>query len=236
MDLNKLVDDIVGLLQLNEGKEYDTILNDNLGGISTMINLGRDRTAVEKCKIAEYSAILDKKTCPLCKYLDGQVFKVGSSEYERYMPRIHDRCRCIYVYVGEEEGNQPKESFREPPPEIIKEHGQLIGKPNAPASETASLKNIIAPIVMTSMILQPSEIKDLKATSTYDSFEQELQQIKMRRTYSTATDATTIKELKNVLVKTFSNKRPQMLQDYLIELCKYLGISISEVIVKNNWA
>jgi|WetSurMetagenome_2_1015567.scaffolds.fasta_scaffold10568_5 SPP1 gp7 family putative phage head morphogenesis protein len=155
----KLVDEIVTMI-LSETDGYDTILEDNLGGVSTMMNLGRDRTAIATCKKVEYSAILDKRTCPLCKFLDGQVFEVNSPEYFKYMPRVHERCRCIYVYVGQEEVNPPDIKIKKPDAEMLKTHGHLIGTPETPVSETASL--------IKSMFVHGLVVEALKSTREQD--------------------------------------------------------------------
>jgi len=117
---------------------YDQILEDNMSGISNMVNLGRDRTAIQSSRIAEYSVILDGATCPLCKDLDGNVYEVGRDNYYRYMPPQHGRCRCIYVYVGNDEANPPQITDREPSRELVERHGQLTG-------QNLSLKSTIAP-------------------------------------------------------------------------------------------
>jgi hypothetical protein len=117
---------------------YDQILEDNMSGLSNMVNLGRDRTAIQSSRIAEYSVILDGATCPLCKDLDGNVYAVGSDAYYRYMPPQHGRCRCIYVYIGNDEANPPPITSKEPSKELVQKHGQLTG-------QNLSLKSTIAP-------------------------------------------------------------------------------------------
>jgi SPP1 gp7 family putative phage head morphogenesis protein len=153
MDYIKIAEEIFDAFLLGENNDdaYDQILEDNLVGVGNMINLGRDRTAIGNCDLVEYSAILDKKTCELCRWLDGSIFEVGSSEYNQYMPRIHNRCRCIYVYISREEANPPEPSFERPSRDLIESHGQLVGKPipntgTVTGSASASMIDIIAEV------------------------------------------------------------------------------------------
>jgi SPP1 gp7 family putative phage head morphogenesis protein len=125
---------------------YDDIINDQMSGLANMVNLGRDRTAISKCKKAEYYAILDKKTCPLCRELDGSVVEVGSSEHQNHMPPIHNRCRCIWVYYDEQETNQPNYQWNDIDENLILQHGYLVGK-NYISTEDETLGNIIKEII-----------------------------------------------------------------------------------------
>lgn len=114
---------------------YDDIIQDQMSGLIGMVNLGRDRTAIKSCKKAEYYAILDKKTCPLCKKLDGSVVEVGSPEHQNHMPPIHNRCRCIWVYFDEEESRQPEYNWSTIDEELVLQHGYLVGKNYIPHDE-----------------------------------------------------------------------------------------------------
>ncbi|MFA5731853.1 MAG: ADP-ribosyltransferase [Acidithiobacillus sp.] len=109
--------------------DYDSIIDDNLSLIGTMVNLGRDEAnaVIQKAQIAMYSAIMDNRTCPLCADLDGLYAKVGSDEYYEYTPPLHGRCRCIWVYIGDE-STMPSINFRPPSDDLIKAHGHLVGK------------------------------------------------------------------------------------------------------------
>lgn len=94
---------------------FATFFSDNIGltaaaTVVTAINLGRKDTFKAHSKdIASYqfSAILDTRTCAICKDLDGRV--VGEDEYKRteFDPPIHHRCRCIWVAILLEELDQP---------------------------------------------------------------------------------------------------------------------------------
>ena len=50
------------------------------------------------------SEVLDTHTCRSCSFLDGEVFEVGTPDYERYMPPAEceggDRCRGFYVAIS----------------------------------------------------------------------------------------------------------------------------------------
>ena len=51
------------------------------------------------------SEVLDEATCATCADLDGMVFEVGTSDFDRYMPPAMceggDRCRGFYVVIAE---------------------------------------------------------------------------------------------------------------------------------------
>lgn len=73
-------------------------------------NQGRDvaiQTAAEEGEVQYVvrSEVLDTNTCRACSFLDGEVFEVGTPDYERYMPPAEclggDRCRGFYVAIGE---------------------------------------------------------------------------------------------------------------------------------------
>jgi len=53
---------------------------------------------------AQYSAILDEHTCPVCRALDGLEVTLDDPRYERYDPPnrecLHgDRCRCMWILI-----------------------------------------------------------------------------------------------------------------------------------------
>jgi len=80
---------------------FASILN-----ISEAINLGREEGFNDiKNQIGAYqwSAILDSRTCPICKSLDGTYFEPGDPALAELKPPIHLHCRCILVAVLKEE-------------------------------------------------------------------------------------------------------------------------------------
>lgn len=166
----KLLEGLIKSLVLAEVDPYKSVLNDNLMGIGTMINVGRDRTAIGKANLVQYSAILDRKVCPLCKHLDGNVTKVGSPEYLRYMPRVHHNCRCIYVYISRDESRQPKEYFPKVPGDLEK-LGSLI-------SETVSTGGAIATITTFQGVLKSTKFNNIKELEDrLDKFDSEQRQL-----------------------------------------------------------
>lgn len=129
MSLYKLIDNIVDSILLQESNDYDNILDDNsVIATANMVNVGRNRAAIiAASKIAQYSAILDKRTCPLCKELDSLYAEVGSPDHLEFTPPIHHRCRCIWVYIGNED-TPPTVNFKRPDKPLIDKHGGLVGK------------------------------------------------------------------------------------------------------------
>lgn len=78
--------------------------------VSTSFNAGREQAVQElmaqddsgSTVWAEYSSVLDGRTCPVCEELDGQRAQVGSQRYKDISPPHKclggHRCRCIWIY------------------------------------------------------------------------------------------------------------------------------------------
>ncbi|MFA4871313.1 MAG: hypothetical protein WC623_24150 [Pedobacter sp.] len=68
-----------------------------------------------------YSALLDEATCPLCEDLDQQVFDEGDPRANDFTPPLHAGCRCLMVYVTEQERpeNIPDADFKGVDPELM---------------------------------------------------------------------------------------------------------------------
>lgn len=57
---------------------------------------------------AQYSAILDRVTCDLCRKLDEQTIAITHTDLARFTPPVHHNCRCVWVWVTtDEEGFVP---------------------------------------------------------------------------------------------------------------------------------
>lgn len=70
------------------------------------LNEGR-RDAIERGGIplrgAQYSALLDRRTCDLCERLDEQVIAVEHPDLRRFTPPVHHNCRCLFVWITRDE-------------------------------------------------------------------------------------------------------------------------------------
>jgi hypothetical protein len=80
--------------------------------VTTPLNEGRSETAKElqdEIRYAERSSLLDSATCNECETLDGEQYELGSADYDENEPPSQcaggDNCRCVYVYVFEDEGD-----------------------------------------------------------------------------------------------------------------------------------
>jgi len=79
--------------------------------VSQAINRGRQDVFDEykgKIEVYQYSAILDRKTCPLCEKLDGAVLSEDEYKKTRIVPPLHFLCRCIWVAVLKTDPNVPE--------------------------------------------------------------------------------------------------------------------------------
>lgn len=111
---NLSTDDIITQLQA----QFEEFFSGKIaltGGVivAESINRGRDDVFGKyKSKIANYtySAILDRKTCPLCESLDGSVVSEAEYKTTRFVCPLHFLCRCIWVAILKTDPNIPEES------------------------------------------------------------------------------------------------------------------------------
>jgi len=80
---------------------------------------------------AQYSALMDNRTCSFCGSLDGlqvNFSKPGGMElYEKYQPAQHPRCRCMWVFIGaDEKFKDDNKDFEEKWLEKVKEKEPLL--------------------------------------------------------------------------------------------------------------
>lgn len=115
--------------------QFSAQINDFMNGFNDKMKVGitmsvhefvddARRTAADKSddvEMAQFSAILDDRTCELCAYLDGKYTKVDSDEYNTLSPsNLHAGCRCVWVYIlSGEEGAENIEANMEMPPETL---------------------------------------------------------------------------------------------------------------------
>jgi len=90
------------------------LLNSALISIAEVFNIGRSR-GIEKINkglspsspkyVVAYqqSAILDNKTCRICRSIDGFVFKADDPLLNKIRNPLHKSCRCIWVGITKEE-------------------------------------------------------------------------------------------------------------------------------------
>lgn len=54
---------------------------------------------------AQYSALLDRRTCELCRKLDEKVIPIEHTDLARFTPPIHHNCRCLWVWITRDEAD-----------------------------------------------------------------------------------------------------------------------------------
>lgn len=102
-----------------------------LKGSATMIvgdsiNLGRGAEASRQgVKGAQWSSILDEKTCPLCEELDGKKIKATDPDFDIFRPPLHNHCRCILVYIGNNNTGEVY-NWTTPSGSLVKKYAHLI--------------------------------------------------------------------------------------------------------------
>jgi SPP1 gp7 family putative phage head morphogenesis protein len=74
--------------------------------VAEAVTMGRESTfadIADQIGAWQWSAILDEKTCPICRELDGQYFDPNDPVWDEIRPPAHIGCRCIPVAVLKEE-------------------------------------------------------------------------------------------------------------------------------------
>lgn len=67
------------------------------------------KLAEEKAvKRFEYSAIMDRRVCPLCRALDGTVVREDSPIYHKNQTPRHYLCRCVWLPITQLEIDEPR--------------------------------------------------------------------------------------------------------------------------------
>lgn len=78
-----------------------------------------------KIVAAQYSALLGDETCPLCRYYDGMIFDINDPNMPN--PPLHPGCRCILVYIGEDEIPENRKPDGKPPPDdLLIEYAKMV--------------------------------------------------------------------------------------------------------------
>lgn len=94
--------------------------------VAESLNIGRGSAAKEiGIQGAQWSAVLDSKTCPLCEEMDGQVISVDNPDFDIFRPPVHAGCRCIMVYIGEGQSNVEFD-WKTPDHSLVKRYGHLL--------------------------------------------------------------------------------------------------------------
>lgn len=74
---------------------------------------------------AQYSAILDRRVCELCKRQDEQVIAITHPDLRRFTPPVHHGCRCMWVYVTTQEADFTP-TWESPPSSAVERFGGLV--------------------------------------------------------------------------------------------------------------
>lgn len=94
--------------------------------VGDSINIGRGSAARKAgVKGAQWSAILDQRTCPLCEELDGKKISVDNPDFDVFRPPLHQNCRCLLIYIGNNNTGEVYD-WETPPAGMVKRHGHLI--------------------------------------------------------------------------------------------------------------
>ena len=73
----------------------------------------------ERIQGAQWSAAND--ACPLCQSLDGRTISITHPDFDRFIPPLHESCKCFRVYVGADEDNF-ETNWVTPSDNVLREH------------------------------------------------------------------------------------------------------------------
>jgi len=95
--------------------------------VAGAINTGRNHLGTRMgARYAQRSEILDERTCPLCRAIDGMVARTDSREFKKYRGLVHNNCRGIWAFILPEEEPEPQETWQDPPKDLEEEFGNLL--------------------------------------------------------------------------------------------------------------
>ena len=96
--------------------------------VNRFINIGRNNFALDngdEIQGFQFSAIIDSKTTPICRSLDGQTFKVGEVKALDLRPPLHWNCRSILLPILFKDGDIKFTGLKVKPVEV---NGKVITK------------------------------------------------------------------------------------------------------------
>ena len=73
-----------------------------------------------------WSAILDTRTCELCRSLDGKTLPEGHPDFEAYQPPLHSSCRCLFLGHTTESKYKPPIDWEPPDKGLLEKFGNFI--------------------------------------------------------------------------------------------------------------
>lgn len=106
-------------------ESYDLKLSANVT-VGEALNIGRGAEARTKgIQGAQFCALLDDKTCPLCASLDGKVIRVDNPDFDIFRPPLHWNCRCFLIYIGSDQTHVTF-TWETPDPTLVKHFGMFV--------------------------------------------------------------------------------------------------------------
>ena len=101
-----------------------------------------DLADLDRWPMAQIVEVLDDRTCPLCRYMDGMVLDRRMPEFDKWVLPPHINCRRTVAYVAGDEmelgpDGKPRPigpDFIEPPRDLIEKYGHFITNPEKDAA------------------------------------------------------------------------------------------------------
>jgi SPP1 gp7 family putative phage head morphogenesis protein len=110
-------------MQYIEGNDLKLSANVSVG---EALNIGRGSEARDKgVQGAQWSALLDDKTCPLCASLDGKTISIDNPDFDVFRPPLHFHCRCFLIYIGSDQTHVTF-NWETPDPTLVKHFGKFV--------------------------------------------------------------------------------------------------------------
>lgn len=125
------LDDESLFAQLSGGLEEFTprIAKDHAGiSAGLAINAGRiDAAEGFEVETAQWSAILDTRTCELCQWLDGRRILIDDPDFQIYRPGgLHPNDRCIWIFLTTDDPESENIDWEAPPIELVLAHAPYL--------------------------------------------------------------------------------------------------------------
>lgn len=77
--------------------------------------------------VAQFCAVMDEDTCPLCRALDGKIVELDHPDYAGFTPplhpvlpgRTHTKCRCYWTYLSKNDDPVPWVNWGRPSRDLL---------------------------------------------------------------------------------------------------------------------
>ncbi len=131
------------------------------------VNVGKQSTKVSN--LAQWSALLDSKTCDFCSWADERIF---DTSIEPYDPPMHFGCRCLIALILKSE-LPPDPTWGKGPPDNAFPPGKVTKTPTTPVFEEKTRTKLSESAINNLLMETEDWPADAKGIANQALFEQE---------------------------------------------------------------